>query len=36
MQVVIRQLEEINRFPVPVTLEPFGTQDRVLERHGER
>ena len=36
VQVVIGQLEEIDGVPVPVALEPFGSQDRVLERDGER
>jgi len=36
MQVVIRQFEEFHRVPVPVALEPFRTQHRIVERYRER
>ncbi len=36
MQLAIGKLEELQRISVSVALEPFGTQNRVLECYGER
>ena len=36
MQLAIRKLEELQNITVSVALESFGTQNRILECHGER